>query len=166
MEEMGGTEYLIYKGSDLKWILPHIYVLTENGNKVYVISPWIDVRVRLNVTWVSEHSEYTLMELAKIFMRRNIKTVFVFSETEKDSEINNESINMLSGSNFEVLFVRNLHAKAIIGQRLMYLGSANITYSGLYRNTEAATLSAVNDQQESLTQIFGEAGLWQLQKAR
>ena len=157
---------MIYKGSVLKWILPHIYLLTDTGKKVYIISPWIDARVKIYVSWYIERPERTLKELANLFARKGVRTVFVFSEDERNNDINKRSESLLDGNAFEILYIKGLHAKAVIGQRLMYLGSANITFSGIYRNTEAANLEIVKDQQESLAQIFGERELWQLRKMK
>ncbi len=55
---------------------------------------------------------------------------------------------------FSVKVIENLHTKAVIGDVLMYQGSANITYSGLYSNIESVTLMAINNQEEVLRRVF------------
>ncbi len=66
-----------------------------------------------------------------------------------------KSITELSKLGFIVKVIENLHSKAVIGETLMYQGSANITYSGLYRNRESITLTVVNNQDEVLRKLLG-----------
>lgn len=166
MPETEVTCYLIYKGNDLKWIIPNIYLLSDPGSAVYVISPWIDVDVKFSITWCSNSRVFSLLELAARFDKRNVKTVFVFSKDEDNNVINVKSKEMISKHNFDFYFVRNLHAKAVVGQRLMYIGSANITYSGMNRNTEAVKIEKVCNQKDSLRQLIGGSELWQIPKVR
>lgn len=157
---------MIYKGTDLKWIVPHIYLLSDTQSVIYIIAPWIDVEVEFSFTWLYAPKTFSLLEIADKFRERNIQTVFIFSKEEEDNNINVKSIRTLSMHNFQFYFVRNLHAKAIVGQRIMYIGSANITYSGMNRNAEAVTIERVVSQYNSLSQLIGGSEIWQKMKMR
>ena len=122
--------------------------------------------VKLSIVWDPELLNFTLLDLAMEYLNKGTNTIFVFSKAEEDNKINRKSAEMISEYNFECHFVKNLHTKALVGQRLMYIGSANITYSGLYKNAEAVTLERINGQKESLLQLIGETELWQVQKMK
>ncbi len=44
---------------------------------------------------------------------------------------------------FQVTQIKDLHVKAIVTSRLAYIGSANITYHGLYVNREQCRVERV-----------------------
>ena len=96
---------MIYKGVDLKWIIPHIYILSDPGSIIYVISPWIDTEIRFSITWCSEPNNFNLSEIASKFNKRNIRTVFIFSKEEENNPINAKSIETIRKQNFEFHFV-------------------------------------------------------------
>jgi phosphatidylserine/phosphatidylglycerophosphate/cardiolipin synthase-like enzyme len=157
---------LIFKGPDLKWIIPHIYLVSSEEDTVYFISPWIDVHVELVTTWPDNEKCILLIDLAKHFRESKIDSVFLFSKGQEYNELNSRSIKTLSKENFKYDFVDNLHAKAVVGKRLMYMGSANITYSGMNRNEEAVNISYVNNQEVVLKQLIGGDSYWRILRGK
>lgn len=151
----GGTVSLIYNGADLKWIIPHIYLITDPNKTVYTISPWLDIEIRLKISWENKKPELTMLELAKSFRKRGIKSIFFLSDQEKENKLNKRSMKLLREEDFEYTLIDKLHTKAIIGERLAYFGSANITFSGLNINNEAVTLERVTSQSEIIDQTIG-----------
>ncbi|MEM0135069.1 MAG: phospholipase D-like domain-containing protein [Thermoplasmatales archaeon] len=157
---------MIYEGTDLKWIIPYIYLTSDRGGVVYVISPWIDINIELSLTWKLDSSIMSFLEVIKSFSEREVKTIILLSETEKGNSLNLKSISQFEKHELEYHYIKNLHSKAVLGQRLMYIGSANITYSGLNRNQEAVTIERVYDQKENLKKLFGGLQLWQTQRVK
>ncbi len=157
---------MIYEGTDLKWIIPYVYLTSDSGSFVYVISPWIDIDVALTITWVQNSATLSFSELIKSFSEKKVGTVFFLSETEKHNSLNVKSLRLIEHYGWECHFIKNLHSKAVVGLRLMYIGSANLTYSGLNKNQEAVTIERVYDQKENLKQLLGGVQAWQNQRVK
>lgn len=97
-------------------------LLTEK--RPAIVSPWLsDVTVRLPVNDSLETRRYLLSEIIPLL--DNQPTV-VINETK---DHNDYILNRIRGE-AEIIGVSNLHAKAIVGDRLLYAGSANITRGG------------------------------------
>ncbi len=155
MKVRGGIWFLIYDGTDLKWIIPHIYLTTDSDRVVYVISPWIDLNIELFFTWLPDSPLLSFLNVIKYFSEKRVRTILILSENEKDNMLNLKSIHMVKKYGMEYHYVENLHSKALVGQRLMYIGSANMTYSGLNRNQEVVTIERVYNQKEILKKLLG-----------
>jgi len=78
----------------------------------------------------------------------------VYKRQGEDKETQ-KSVSELKKCGFSLRVVENLHLKAIIGDVLAYIGSANITYNGIYNNKEIVTVRAINNQDEILRKLLG-----------
>ena len=154
---MGSTERNMssfsFKGSELPMLITTIYALTPKGRTVYVISPWINVHIKLVTPWNLKSRPY-FIDFIKSERDRGIDSKFFISTKGENEPETQLSLKTLSSERFQVEIVKELHAKAIIGASLMYEGSANITYSGLYNNRESISVSRVEKQDTELLRIF------------
>lgn len=141
----------------MKWIIPYIYLTTAENHEVFIISPWIDPNVLLDFTWINENYEITLLDLALEYeSKHNVKSHFIFSDIDTDNKINQRSSSLLKNKGLEYSFLSKLHMKAVVGERLLYHGSANITYSGINLNSEFVTLERILNQTFILRNILGD----------
>jgi hypothetical protein len=60
------------------------------------------------------------------------------------------SLEQFEKEGFKVNVIKGLHMKAVLGYYLLYLGSANVTYSGIYKNREIVTISVVEKAQKEV----------------
>jgi phosphatidylserine/phosphatidylglycerophosphate/cardiolipin synthase-like enzyme len=142
-------ESSFYKG-DLSQIIPTIYSLSTPGTSVYVLSPWLNIHVEVIIPWKKTDNEKPFIEFVVSERRRGVDSVFFVSTMARDDKETQRSITELTGLEFRIKVIENLHSKAVIGNLLMYRGSANITYNGLYNNIESVTMTVVNNQEEAL----------------
>lgn len=142
-----------YKG-DLSQIIPTIYALATPGTAVYVLSPWLNVHVVVNIPWKRIDREVTLIDFVVLERQRGVDSIFFVSTMARDDRETQKSITELTGLGFKVEVVENLHSKAVVGNLLMYQGSANITYNGLYNNIESVTLTAIDNQEKALRRLL------------
>jgi hypothetical protein len=149
---------LIYKGKDLKWIIPYIYLTTSENQEVFIVSPWIDVNVLLSLPWIDNNYTITLLDLVLQYKsKRNIESHFIFSDSDTDNKLNQKSSYLLRREGIGSKGLKNLHMKAVAGQRLLYHGSANITYSGMNLNSELVTLERISNQTLTIRNLLGDA---------
>jgi len=123
------------------------------------LSPWINVNLELNLPKDCLRDKVSsrrikLIDLIKIIREhKNVNTIFyIKSESE-----NEQSIKILKENGFIVHIIEHLHDKAIISDKLIYRGSANITESGIYKNIEGCRLEECETSpEEYLREIIGE----------
>lgn len=142
-------ESSFYKG-DLSQIIPTIYSLSTPGTSVYVLSPWLNIHVEVVIPWEKADKEISFIEFVVAERRRGVDSVFFVSTMAKDDKETQRSITELTDLGFSIKVVENLHSKAMVGNMLMYRGSANITYNGLYNNIESVTVTVTGNQEEVL----------------
>lgn len=102
-----------------------------HADRVAIVSPWlsdVDVRLPLNDRFDERH--YRLTQALEL-MNDTRATVVV-----KTDEEHNSYVRTRLPATTEVLELEDLHAKAIVCDEYVYLGSANITYGGLSINRE------------------------------
>lgn len=131
-----------------------IFALTETGNTVFIISPWLNMHTTLDVLWRPVSTKISFLDLVKSEKSRGVNSKFFVSTKAKADPETQSSMKVLISEGFQVEEVKELHSKAIIGSNLMYEGSANITQSGLYNNKESATISTVESQEIELRRII------------
>jgi len=148
-------ESFSYKGKDLAKIIPTIYALANTGSYIYVISPWLNIDVPLIIPWKTTDKEISFINLIELERKRNVNSIFILSTMSREDKETQKSVSELKKRGFSLRVVENLHLKAIIGDVLAYIGSANITYNGIYNNKENVTLRAVNNQDEILRKLLG-----------
>jgi len=157
--DMMETNTRSFSSRELAHLIPTIYLLASSDSIVYIISPWINVNLELNLPKDYFRNKFSgrrikLIDLIKIIRKdKNIDTVFyIKSEAE-----NEQSIKILKENGFTVHIIENLHDKAIISDKLIYRGSANITESGIYKNIEGCRLEKCETSpEECLREIIGE----------
>ncbi len=114
--------------SGLRYLLGHALVYADH---VAICSPWLsDVDVRLPLSPGIDRRT----KLAAAI--RNVDTA-VDVYVRPDEEANEYALSRLAGiENVTLTKVPDLHAKAVITETYVYVGSANITRGGLLTNLE------------------------------
>ncbi len=147
--------YFSYRGEHLSYLIPVIYTLNSPGTIVYVISPWINSRVELTYSWKPNNPRTTLIDLCISEKKRGIDTIIITSDMSSQEPISVKSVQEFKNAGFQVTVIQNLHSKAVIGEYLKYQGSANITHSGIYRNSEYINiLPVLRAQQEEVRALL------------
>ena len=156
---MTGANTQSFSSRELAHLIPAIYLLASRDSTVYIVSPWINVNLELNLPkdcFKDKMAErrIKLIDLIKIVRQdKNVNTIFYVKNVTE----NEQSIKILKENKFTVHIIENLHAKAIISDKLVYRGSANITESGIYKNIEGCTLEeCVTSPKDCLREIIGE----------
>jgi len=144
---------------ELANIIPVIYLLASEDSNVYIVSPWINPNLEIILPFGMLEGKFPSRKTKLIdfleYMRdlKKVKTIFYI----RDDPNNETTIKELKERGFKVRVVKTLHAKAIISDRLVYEGSANITESGIYINIERCTLRKIEETPESfLKRLIGE----------
>ncbi|MEM3191102.1 MAG: hypothetical protein QXV17_07375 [Candidatus Micrarchaeaceae archaeon] len=147
-------ESFFYKGKDLAYIIPTIYSLAAPGTSVYVLSPWLNIFVPLIIPWKRDERNISFLDLIVSERQQGINSIFFVSGMAKNDKETQTSISELTKRGFSINIVENLHSKAVVGDLLMYQGSANLTYSGIYNNIEAVFVRTLNNQEEVLSGLL------------
>ena len=139
--------------SGLRYLIGHALVY---GDRVAICSPWLsDVDVRLPLC---PHGGDRSTKLSAAI--KDVDTqVDVY--VGPDIETNEYALSRLSGlENVTVSEVPNLHAKAVVTDTYVYVGSANITRGGLLTNVELCKVLE-NDYESVDTYLENELDLSQ-----
>lgn len=142
--------FFSFRGEHLSYLIPTIYLLTPEKEKVYIISPWINASVPLIRPWERPLRKVTLLELCLEERLRGIGTEIFISDMSNDDEYTQDSAAQFKRESFRVKIIKGLHTKAVLGHNLIYLGSANITYNGIYKNRENVTINTVEKPQNEM----------------
>lgn len=138
---MENTRYYSFKiRIPCSYVLPFIYLSADDGESVYIITPWINVdmllpQIHLVMNSTKIDSRLTLMEFLKIMREyKSIDTIVILKDKNEFS--NSWSYPKLTKEGFKVYIDPKIHIKAILSPKWVYTGSANITDHGLYENKE------------------------------
>lgn len=102
-----------------------------HSNPVIIISPWLsDVDLRLPVNNRVADRNIRLVDALKEFSEKRIYLVV------QRGQKHNDYIKNLVPDHVTVRDVDDLHAKAVVADEFVYMGSANITHGGLTVNRE------------------------------
>lgn len=142
--------YFSFRGEHLSYLIPTIYLLTPEKEKVYIMSPWINASVPLNRPWERPLRKVTLLDLCLEERTRGVDTDIFVSDMSNDDEYTQDAVWQFKREGFRVEVIAGLHTKAVLGHNLIYLGSANITYSGIYKNRENVTINIVDKPQKEM----------------
>lgn len=106
-----------------------------HSDEVAIVSPWLsDVELRLPVNDRFESRSVTLVEAVNELDDTTVHLIV------REGESHNEYIrNRLPGEQ-QLYEVDDLHAKAVVTDTFVYVGSANITRGGLIVNRELCEL--------------------------
>jgi hypothetical protein len=119
-----------------------MYSLAGRNSRAFILSPWINTSVVLNLPFGFLRSQHpsrkaSLLEVVNGSLgQKGITTIFYL----RPDPINDQTIQDLESHNLEYHLISKLHLKAIITEKLLYTGSANITQSGIYRNQERCNI--------------------------
>ena len=144
--------YFHYNGLDLVYIIPEIYELQPENSTIYVVSPWLNLTIDLIKPWDLCHIKFIEMIMAKTDL--GIKTEVYISSKANEDKSTKESIKLMEKNNIKYTIVRDLHSKAIMGRYIVYKGSANITYSGLYENKETVQIYETDNPASELRSVL------------
>lgn len=123
-----------YKGTALKFFIPTIYALTPN--KVYIISPWLNINVNLVIPWERNQPEISFNSLILEYRTIGVDTIFFISSLSNGNRTTIDSKKLLIDEGFQVSEIEDLHSKVILGKYLKIIGSSNITENGLFNFKE------------------------------
>lgn len=102
-----------------------------HSDPLVIISPWVsDVRVRLPVNDRFDDREVRLLKVLEELSEKEIHLLV------RESEQHNEYIKERLSENVQLEEIHDLHAKAVVSDEFVYIGSANITHGGLTVNRE------------------------------
>lgn len=127
-------------------------LIVLEDKKLYIISPWItNPKIPApSVDWIDRKK----MPLLDLLYNKKIESgteIKIFTR-----EITNDLSNYRD--DFDLKILPDLHSKALIGSHYSYIGSANLTYSGLYLWSEVAFLvknpTSPHDLKEFLLKEF------------
>lgn len=106
-----------------------------NADRIVVVSPWVsDVTITFPETEGNLGREMSFSEAVREF---DVDvTVIVDPEQRQHNRIRSRALLPKIEEFITIRNVDNLHAKAIITDSVLYLGSANMTYHGLNVNIE------------------------------
>lgn len=102
-----------------------------HSDPVVIVSPWLsNVSLRLPVNTKFESREVRLLEALEVLSTKEVHLLV------RSGEDHNEYIRNRLPSHVQMYDIDDLHAKAIICDEFVYMGSANITRGGLTLNRE------------------------------
>lgn len=102
-----------------------------HADRVAIVSPWLsDVDVRLPLNGRLDQRHYRLTEALELLSDTRVTVVV------KTGEEHNDYVRTRLPELTEFIELDDLHAKAIVCDEYVYLGSANITHGGLNVNRE------------------------------
>jgi phosphatidylserine/phosphatidylglycerophosphate/cardiolipin synthase-like enzyme len=106
-----------------------------NADRIVVVSPWVsDVTITFPETEGHLDREMSFSDAVREF---DVEvTVIVDPEQRQHNQIRGRALLPKIEELVTIKNVDDLHAKAIITNTVLYLGSANMTYSGLNVNIE------------------------------
>jgi hypothetical protein len=110
-----------------------------NANQMTILSPWIsDITVQFPTT---DRIQTREMVLSDAIQRFDVDvTVVVSPEAADHNWERRHALLPKIEEHVEIRSFDNLHAKAVVTDSILYLGSANITYNGLNKNLELCEL--------------------------
>lgn len=121
-----------------------------HARRVIIVSPWLsDVQIRFPVNNQLEKRQMNLLSAISKLEDTDV-TFIVASEEEHNDFVRDklpEGVTMIE--------IENLHAKVIVCDEFVYLGSANITQGGLKINREICEIIE-NEYQDAETYIAEE----------
>lgn len=106
-----------------------------NAEKIVFVSPWVsDITVRFPE---SDQLAERELQLSQAVRRFDAEVWFIVDPEQSPHNIDRPSAFLPRISDIaHIKNVENLHAKAVVTDRILYQGSANLTYRGLNINTE------------------------------
>lgn len=102
-----------------------------HSDRTVIVSPWLsDVSLQLPVNDRFEDREVRLLEALETLTDKEVQLIV------REGEQHNEYIKDRLPAHVELQEIDDLHAKAVICDSFVYMGSANITHGGLTLNRE------------------------------
>jgi hypothetical protein len=124
-----------------------------HADRAVIVSPWLsDVELRFPVNDQLEDRQMNLLEA--ISELEDIDVTFVVRTGEK----HNDFVRKRLPEGVSMLSVDDLHAKLVVCDEYVYLGSANITRGGLSLNREVCEVIE-NEYQDAITYVEEELDL-------
>jgi len=126
-----------------------------NADALTIVSPWVsDITVRFPETADQSAREMSLSSVIRSF---SVDVTIIVAPDAADHNWRSRSALLPKVEDHVTLrSIENLHAKAIVTDSILYLGSANITYSGFNLNIE---LCEIRENTHTDTEAFLEKRL-------
>ena len=125
-----------------------------HAQRVAICSPWLsDVELRFPLT---DKLSSRRLSLSAAIRELNTDVDFYVRTGEQHNDYMRSLVSRMG--NISMTTVDDLHAKAVVGPELVYVGSANITHSGLTVNRELCEIME-NEYGSVSTYLDTELGL-------
>lgn len=120
-----------------------------HSDPVVIISPWLsDVGLRLPVNQRFDDRKIKLLDALEELSEKSIHLIV------RKGEEHNAYIERRLPNHVEFREVADLHAKAVVCDEFVYMGSANITKGGLTVNRELCTI--LENEHESAVEYLSD----------
>lgn len=102
-----------------------------HSDPVIIVSPWLsDVNLKLPINDRFVNREVRLLEVLNTLSKKDMYLLV------REDEEHNEYIKNRLPQHVQLHEIADLHAKAVVCDEFVYMGSANITHGGLILNRE------------------------------
>ena len=141
------------------YVIPFIYFSINPREKVYLVTPWINVdvllpQIHLVMGSIEINHRLNLIEFIKIMRKyKGIETILILKNRDEFS--NRWSYSRLVGEGFKVHTDSKIHIKAVLSSKWIYTGSANITAHGLYENKENCEIGRATESPKEHLKAWG-----------
>jgi len=115
-------------------------------NEIKVVCPYIDLEILEDIIKTSKKSWKLITDIKKWF----------FSRKKQEHQ---KILNFIKSNIKNIKDIKGVHAKAIILENKVFLGSSNLTNSGLNRNIELSIIIENNEKIRELDEWFNN--LWE-----
>lgn len=120
-----------FESNALNYIIGHFLLFERN---IIFVSPWIsNIEIKLPHNNRIDKKTMRLDDLIKL-LKENISSIIVSKDKFNDFFLKRIP------SDLDIKKIEDLHAKAIISDDIIYMGSANITRGGTKKNKELCQL--------------------------
>jgi len=121
-----------FKSNVLNYLIGYFMLFEDD---IILISPWLsDLEIKLPY---NKRFNTSTINLSKLINKSKEKIASIIVSPD---EHNNYLLGRITDE-IKIKKIRDLHAKAIVSNKLVYIGSANITRSGTSKNTELCQLA-------------------------
>ncbi len=130
----------------LPWLLPAIFLTSQRGAPLILVSPWIeDIPLKVhswqNLGFPDEHVPLSTF-LHVLWQKYEVRPYLVVRDDQLHPSMNRRlhQIVRRTGPYLRVMGVSNLHGKMVVTDSLVLRTSANLLKKSLYTNVETVTL--------------------------
>lgn len=141
-----------FASRSLKHVIPTVYTLASDSSIVHILAPWVNVETVYNMPYIGseagEGMEKTLIELMVEARETRGVDTRVYMRNKIDNP-NPRTIDILEENDFKYHIYNKLHTKAIVSDRLVIEGSANISKNAMNELDDTSSMKVCDSTPES-----------------